>query len=456
MRRFLTGLAAAGLMAAGLPMALLTASASAATASPHAPTATAMASTAGSTAGTGNAPVPVINLGNGHHLTLDVSKAKCQATTSVPGVTKRCSLAQRLPLSDLPAAARAERAKDMRTIQSRSAASGAAITPPSQCGFSSTEFRLTGIANPDRFTSCSATQWIAINYKFSTTPPFITVLGTFFWEDQQWESYSATSGTFHHGMVTLGYKTGAAGDLAGGITADLFSSCDIFASICSATSQTVPDPQPVAITPASAQSFGWTESDAGPSSTTAKTDNIMRPDLGVFWEDISTIRPTSVADTGHLSGRCDTLISTTDGCVNENYTPIVTYSAIQNPLVGPVAQHIYDAQKTLSTAWGVPAAFASNGAVLNRDTSQADITANNRAACAHVVTGPGQNCDEFPLASTFQGAAFQRVFSAVPVPASANFSQGGITGTFYSSNRVIDDDGFYVLAVLPNGTRSWG
>jgi hypothetical protein len=104
----------------------------------------------------------------------------------------------------------------------------------------------------------------------------------------------------------------------------------------------------------------------------------------------------------------------------------------------------------------VPAAFASNGAVLNRDTSQADITANNRAACAHVVTGPGQSCDEFPLASTFQGAAFQRVFSAVPVPASANFSQGGITGIFYSSNRVIDDDGFYVLAVLPNGTRSWG
>jgi hypothetical protein len=229
MRRFFTGLVAASLMAAGLLVALLAASASAATASPHAPTATALASMAGSTAGTGNAPVPVINLGNGHHLTPDVSKAKCQATTSVPGVTKRCSLAQRLPLSDLPAAARAERAKDMRTIQSRSAASGAAITPPSQCGFSSTEFRVTGNANPDRFTSCSATQWIAINYKFITTPPFIIVQGTFFWEDQQWESYSATSGTFHHGMVTLGYKTGAAGDLSGGITADLFSSCGLMA-----------------------------------------------------------------------------------------------------------------------------------------------------------------------------------------------------------------------------------
>lgn len=84
------------------------------------------------------------------------------------------------------------------------------------------------------------------------------------------------------------------------------------------------------------------------------------------------------------------------------------------------------------------------------------MAANTRAACAHVVTGPGQSCDEFPLASTFQGAAFQPVFSAVAVPASANSSQGGITGTIYSSNRVIDDDAFYVLAALPNGTRSCG
>jgi hypothetical protein len=44
MRRFITGLVAIGLMAAGLPVALLTASASAATASPHARTIAAPAS----------------------------------------------------------------------------------------------------------------------------------------------------------------------------------------------------------------------------------------------------------------------------------------------------------------------------------------------------------------------------------------------------------------------------
>jgi hypothetical protein len=43
----------------------------------------------------------------------------------------------------------------------------------------------------------------------------------------------------------------------------------------------------------------------------------------------------------------------------------------------------------------------------------------------------------------------------VAVPASANRSQGGITSTFYAGDRVIDDDAFYVLAVLRNGSRSW-
>ncbi len=239
------------------------------------------------------------------------------------------------------------------------------------------------------------------------------------------------------------------------MTADLESSCDIFANICSATSATVPDPQPVAITPGSRHSFEWTESDAGRSSTTARTDNLMNPDLGVFWEDISTEPATEATDTGQLHGRCDTLATAKDGCVNEDFRPTVTYSALTHPLVQPVAQHIFNAQRTLSIAWGVPASVKANGRVLTRDVNAADIRANNRAACRGVRRASGQQCDEFPLASTFEGAAFQHVFSAVAVPASANQAQGGITSTFYSGDRVIDDDAFYVLAVLRNGSRSW-
>jgi hypothetical protein len=88
--------------------------------------------------------------------------------------------------------------------------------------------------------------------------------------------------------------------------------------------------------------------------------------------------------------------------------------------------------------------------------SSADQTANNRAACAGVPTVTVvTSCDEFPLESTHQGAAFQPVWSAIAVPKSANDSQGGITGNFYKNNRVIDDDAFYVLAIVSQTQISW-
>lgn len=423
--------------------------------------ATALAAAGGNSAGTSHTPALVISLGNGIRVTLNTSKAVCRTVKSGPDGTKHCAVTQRLPLSDLNAAARAERSKDMLRLLSRSSAararSAAAVAPtePEQCGFSQTEFVQSVTTDPDRFTSCSDLLLVAVNYTFMTTPPFFTVDGTFFWEDQQWESYSASSGDFTHGMVTLGYKIGATGNLSRGVTADLMSSCDIFASICSATSLLVPDPQPALITPGGTNNFGWTESDAGPSSTTPNTDNIMNPDLGIFWEDISTTPPMPKSDIGILTGRCDTMVTRADGCVNEDFTPTVVYDAQANPLVGPVAQHIFNAQKTLSIAWGIPKLFAGNGEVLNRDVNPRDIRANNRAACRRVRLRHGQQCDEFPLASTFQGAAFQPVFSAVAVPAAANSSQGGITSHFYTSNRVIDDDAFFVLAITASGAISW-
>jgi hypothetical protein len=70
------------------------------------------------------------------------------------------------------------------------------------------------------------------------------------------------------------------------------------------------------------------------------------------------------------------------------------------------------------------------------------------------VTGV-TNCDEFPLKSSHQGAAFQPVWSAIAVPVAANSSQGGITGTFYTNNPVIDDDAFYVLAIVSQTQISW-
>jgi hypothetical protein len=75
--------------------------------------------------------------------------------------------------------------------------------------------------------------------------------------------------------------------------------------------------------------------------------------------------------------------------------------------------------------------------------------------CGNATVPPGDSCDEFPLASTHQGAAFNTDYSIAIVPSSANSSQGGIMSNFYSSNRVIDGDLFLVKAILPSGAASW-
>ncbi len=136
--------------------------------------------------------------------------------------------------------------------------------------------------------------------------------------------------------------------------------------------------------------------------------------------------------------------------VDEDFTPTIAYDVRQNPLVGPVAQHVHNAQNgDLDTPWGNPSD------PLRRATDPADITANRNAACGKVKVPSGDSCDEFPLASSYQGAAFQDDFSTAVVPSSANNSQGGITSNFYTGNRVVDDDAFYVLAVLSTGATSW-
>lgn len=419
------------------------------------PAATALAAPARENAAATSSPPVVVGLGHGQQLTIGTSGAKCQGTS--------CAVTERVPLSDLPAAAQSERAADMQALTPARAPDAAVpsigaipTAGPARCHFSDVEdFGIHSSVNPDRVTSCADAVFVAVNYEETTVAPFFEVTGFFFWEDQQWEIYRTTRGNWTHGLVVLGYRIGASGTLAGGVTADLASSCDLFASVCSATSAVVPDPQTVAITPGSRHSYEWTESDAGPSSTTGGAVNVMNPDLGVFWEDISTTPAKQATDTGLLHGRCDRIITTADGCVNEAFTPTVTYSAVKTPKVAPVARHIYNAQHTLSIAWGVPASVRANGRVLTRDTSAADQRANNRVACRTVHLAAGQSCDEFPLATTFQGASFQPVFSAVAVASTANSSQGGTTRGFYAGNRLINHDPFYVLAILANGSRSW-
>jgi hypothetical protein len=392
------------------------------------------------------------------------TETKCAPAAS--SGTQRCIRVQRLPVSSLSAAQRSDRntmlskqiAKDKASRAQAATAASVSVTPPTSCQFVTGVGATGWVANPDRFTSCSDFLWSVTTYPVvDGVPDLNNPVGNFQWEDAQWTSYSATSSSWTHGLIAYGYPVGDGtwGVGESGFSGGLSSNCEQSFQECSAVSLGAPDPQQVTMLPGQTQEFGWTETDAGASSTTPNTDTYLDGFLGVDW-DLYTVPPLSVADTTELSGRCDTIVTTTDGCVDEYNVPTLMYDSTTNPLVAPVAQNIYNQQNgPQSKAWGVPSYVSSKGQWLNRDMNSADITANRKAACGSASPPTGFTCDEFPLASTYQGAAFQSVYVTANVPTAANSSQGGLTSAFYTSNRVNDDDPFYVNVRLPDSSYSW-
>lgn len=342
--------------------------------------------------------------------TVSQKDSRCDRVTSVPGVTERCTEIERLPLADLSAGQLSERHQDMTKVNSKPQASpvaAAAITPPSACGFSTTG-AVTAVSHPNRFLACSDTYLLAVSWEVTSTPPFFEVIGTFPWEDQQWASYSATSPKWAHGMVVMGYKVGATGNLADGVTGTVSSACHL-PGICSATSTTVPDPQPVHVAPGGIYQFEWTEQDRGPSSTHANAVNVLDTHLGVDWVITNAEPPEEAADTGHLAGRCDTQVRRADGCVDEAFTPILSLSLAR---YGAAAEEIQWAQFNLSGAWGLQGV----GQPLHRLVNPLLQRKNRRVICGNFVRNGAitaalapykdrDTCDEFPFASTYESGA---------------------------------------------------
>jgi hypothetical protein len=336
----------------------------------------------------------------------------------------------------------------------------AAFPPPPQCAadFSQTDV----VSNPDRFTTCSSTGWYAETWVTDSSGD-TEVTGEMSFQDYQWVSYNTSpAGTWIHGLVILApISWGTLAETGTPLTVS--NLCDTNQTACLSVPEamdgiSVGDGTLNDYTTLSEHDFAWQGFDNGTAASTASSVDYLDGFLGI-WVDSPTW-DAGFIDNGSFDGqgsvmvgRCDTVLTTTDTCVNEDNVPTLTYDSTQYPLVAPVAQHIYTAQKTLPIAWGVP-----GGSMLTRDMNPADNTANNAVACANIPTTPGvTNCDEFPMASTHQGASFLAIgyWSAVAVPVAANSSQGGLTAAFYSSNRVMDGDAFYVLAILPDGTPSW-
>jgi hypothetical protein len=156
--------------------------------------------------------------------------------------------------------------------------------------------------------------------------------------------------------------------------------------------------------------------------------------------------------------RCDNAVpgATSVGCVVPWYAPAVSYSLSWNPTL---ASHVQQAQNS-----GLPG--ATFGAPLTRTTDPAIVNENRTKACGDAPSIEGKSCDEYPLASTYQGLSAdgeRRTFdgcsfdlprqtgaqgvSVCMINQSDNNAQGGIMSAFYKSERVLDKDAYRVLVV---------
>lgn len=158
--------------------------------------------------------------------------------------------------------------------------------------------------------------------------------------------------------------------------------------------------------------------------------------------------------------RCDNTVGANGfrpqrvGCVVPWYPSAVTYSTASYP---SLASHVSRAQGSglPGNSFAAPLYFSTN----------AIITAANRTlACGDAPSITGLNCDEYPLASTYNGLALggtRRTFSgcninapagsgptgasACMITATENFAQGGLHAAFNYDVRLLDNDPFRVL-----------
>ncbi|MDT0386008.1 NucA/NucB deoxyribonuclease domain-containing protein [Streptomyces dubilierae] len=155
------------------------------------------------------------------------------------------------------------------------------------------------------------------------------------------------------------------------------------------------------------------------------------------------VAPSEPTRHSTVDVRCDNALpgaSNQVGCVNLQAVPVISYS-----LTGPwpeVAQHIKDAQAT-----GLPGKYGTTN-YLTRLTDRKKIRENRGKACpsaAILPRPPGKSCDEYPFASTWQGAKYgSGEFSRRMVNAKQNTDAGKALKGFYTYSRVLEGDRFLV------------
>lgn len=156
------------------------------------------------------------------------------------------------------------------------------------------------------------------------------------------------------------------------------------------------------------------------------------------------VAPASAPIGATQNIRCDSkrTFFPTSGCVYVNFTANMFVVSKSDPKVTEAARFMARAQKAIPTHPGV----FGVGSALTRTTDATRIRRNRTVACKNVHPGPGQSCDEYPFASTNQGAALVPPgdFRAEAVNAKQNSQVGTNLSRFELFNRIAGRDSFYV------------
>ncbi|NEA24580.1 NucA/NucB deoxyribonuclease domain-containing protein [Actinomadura bangladeshensis] len=137
------------------------------------------------------------------------------------------------------------------------------------------------------------------------------------------------------------------------------------------------------------------------------------------------------------------------GCVFPDLVPTYTLSKSTGSAT-QTAAHIERAQEATLNHWGRYTGATTDKA-LTRLVNEAQATKNRNAACA-AAPDPrptGKDCDEYPFAATYQGAALEGRgdFHWELIDSSDNRAEGAYRKQWYLENRVIDEDPFWVKIV---------
>ncbi|WP_169308136.1 NucA/NucB deoxyribonuclease domain-containing protein [Saccharomonospora viridis] len=199
----------------------------------------------------------------------------------------------------------------------------------------------------------------------------------------------------------------------------------------------------------------WEQWETGPVSQGAGSSSSLGGYIGAWLVVSSTGAPGSsislnIAEVNGVKGRCDRVVRTTPGCVASENPAVITYDSVAYPKVAEVAEHVYDAQASLPYNWG----WYGVGSPLTLGDGATE-TANRAVSCPPGGTPTGKSCDEYPIAKSNEGAASGYAYSVRYVAPEANSSQGGLTSAYIGYSRIMLNEEFWVLAILPDGRNSW-